>query len=210
MNGPQEHNNGYAPGTGQGQPQGQGPVPPGPAFQGTPAYPGTPTAQGVPAYPGTPAYQAAPAAVKRPKQVDSSFAMLMVVLVLTVLSVPVGIAQLNSDESRAAIESQAGASAVDAAIAGGIILVSVMAIIGFAVTLVSAIFIRKGHNWARIMLTVYTGLTVLSLLAQFNFLGWWGILLLVLATVPLYLAPSPEYFKMMKQSRQNQKAVRPF
>ncbi len=210
MNGQQEHNNGYAQGPGQGQPQGQGQVPPGPAFQGTPAYPGTPTAQGAPAYPGTPAYQPAPVAAKRPKQVDSSFAMLMVVLVLTVLSVPVGIAQLNSDESRAAIESQAGASAVDAAIAGGIILVSVMAIIGFAVTLVSAIFIRKGHNWARIMLTVYTGLTVLSLLAQFNFLGWWGILLLVLATVPLYLAPSPEYFKMMKQSRQNQKAVRPF
>lgn len=60
------------------------------------------------------------------------------------------------------------------------------------------------------MLTVYTALSVLSLLVQFNFLGWWRILLLVLATVPLYLAPSPEHFRLMKQSRLQKKAAKPF
>lgn len=156
---------------------------------------------------GPPAAAAAPPA--RPKQVDSSFILLMVTLALTVLSIPVGIATLASDENKAAMQAQYEAQGlvldVDAAVFAGSILLVVMGVICVAITLLVALFIRKGHNWARIVLTVYTALTVLTFFTGTNLLGWWGILTLLLATVPLYLKPVPAYFAEMKRYRQSKK-----
>ncbi|MBP3037863.1 hypothetical protein J2M53_16615 [Arthrobacter sp. zg-ZUI100] len=157
--------------------------------------------------PGAPA--AAPVPPKRPKQVDSSFVLLMITLVLTVISVPAGIAFLASDENKAAMQADAAAAGftldLDVAIAAGAMVLVVMGIICFAITLLVAIFIRKGHNWARIVLAVYAGLSVLTLLTGTNLLGWWGILLMVAATVPLFLKPAPAYFSEMKQYRLSRK-----
>ena len=157
--------------------------------------------------PGAPA--AAPVPPKRPKQVDSSFILLMITLVLTVISVPAGIAILGSDENRALMESEAAAAGftldMDAALAAGSMVLVVMGIFCFAITLLVAIFIRKGHNWARIVLAVYAGLSVLTLVTGTNLLGWWGILLMVSATVPLFMKPSPAYFSEMKQYRLSRK-----
>ena len=147
------------------------------------AYPGNPGAAG-PAAPG--------AEPRRPKSVDSAFVLLMVTLALTVLSVPAGIFVANT-----AGNTVSGA---------GVVVLVAMAVFCLAVTLVAAIFIRKGHGWARIVLAVYTGLSVLTLFTATNLLGWWGILALIVATVLVYRAPSPAYFKEMSQYRQ-QKAL---
>ncbi|MCQ1996702.1 hypothetical protein [Arthrobacter sp. zg-Y1171] len=144
------------------------------------AYPGAP---------GVPGPAAAGVAPKRPKQVDSAFVLLMVTLALTVLSVPAGIFIANADGNTVTAE--------------GVVLLVALGVICLAFTLVAAIFIRKGHNWARILLAVYTGLSVLSLFTGTNLLGWWGILALVVATVMVYRKPSPAYFKEMSQYRQH-------
>ena len=147
---------------------------------------------------------------KRPKQVESSFTLLLVTLALTVLSIPVGIMTLASDESKADLQNQYEAQGlvvdVDAAVSAGSVLLVALGVICFAVTLVTALFIRKGHQWARIVLTVYAALTIVSFFTASNLLGWWGIMTLLLATVPLYLKPVPAYFAEMKQYRQSKKA----
>lgn len=153
---------------------------PGAAYPGH-AYPGA-------AYPGHGA-PGAPIPPKRPKLVDSSFGLLMLALVLTVLSVPAGILLANS--------------AGNTVTAAGVVLLILLGIICLGVTLVAALFIRKGHSWARILLAVYAGLSVVSFFTGTNLLGWWGILVLIAATVMLFRKPSAAYFKEMAQYRQS-------
>ncbi|MCQ1956838.1 hypothetical protein NNX39_10025 [Arthrobacter sp. zg-Y826] len=120
----------------------------------------------------------------------------MVILGLTVLSVPAGILLAN-------------AAGPDVPMAGVMILV-VLGIICLAITLVAAIFIRKGHNWARILLAVYTGISVLTLITNIGLLGWWAVLALVIATVMLFRKPSPQYFQAMSQYRQHKMLKQPY
>ncbi|MCC9178504.1 hypothetical protein [Arthrobacter sp. zg-Y750] len=137
---------------------------------------------------------------QRPKQVDSSFWLQIVALVLTVVAIPVNIAVFY------ATVNDAGAQADDPAVTVGLVLLIVMGVICLAVNVLTAVFVRKGRNWARIVLTIYAALHVVSLVTLTNLLAWWGILALVLAAVQLYLTPVPGYFKMMKQYRLQQKA----
>lgn len=118
----------------------------------------------------------------RPKQVDSSFGLLLGALSLTALGILTRIILLNAGE-------------------GAVWLVTLC--ICFAVTSVAAGFIRKGHHWARILLTAYTAVSVLTFLTGTNLLSWGAILTLVAATVLLYWAPSRAYFKAMDQHRRN-------
>ena len=177
-----------------------GQTPPGPAVPPVPQagppfaqagapYPqaGPPFAQAGAPYAGAPTGPLVPP--KRPKQVDSAFTLLMVILGLTVLSVPAGILLTN-------------AAGPDVPMAGVMFLV-VVGIICLAVTLVAAIFIRKGRNWARILLAVYTALSVLALVINIGLLGWWAVLALVITTVMLFRKPSPQYFQAMSQYRQH-------
>lgn len=153
-----------------------------------------------------------PAAPVRPKQVDISFWLLIVSLVISVVSVPLTIAVFNSPESREATEAElqrqnvAGLT-VDDAIAATVAFLVITAVISVAITLLVAIFIRKGHNWARIVLTVFAVLSLLSLLVPSgaSLLGIVGIVLVLAATVLLYVKPAPAYFAAMKQYRRNKK-----
>lgn len=158
---------------------------------------------------GAPAPAASPA---RPKQVDISFWLLIASLVLSLISIPVGIAFLNSPEYRAKAEEQLAAAPgaaidVDTVIASGVIFLVVVAVISLAVSLLVAIFIRKGHNWARILLTIFAVLSLLNFvdLSASNLVAIAATLLTVAATVLLYLNPAPEYFTQMKQYRQSRK-----
>lgn len=151
------------------------------------------------------------AAPVRPKQVEISFWLLIASLVLSVISIPVGIAVLNSDASRDLMQSQFDGTGltvdVDATITAATAVLVVVGIISSAVSLLVSIFIRKGHNWARIVLTVFAVLSLLNLtdLSVGNLPAVAGTLLTVAATVLLYLAPSPAYFTAAKQYRQSKK-----
>ena len=148
----------------------------------------------------------------RPKQVNISFWLLIVSLLISVVSVPLTIAAFNSPESREATEAElerqnvAGLT-VDDAIAATVAFLVITAVISVAITLLVAIFIRKGHNWARIVLTVFAVLSLLALLvpSTATALGIAGIVLVLAAAVLLYVKPAPAYFASMKQYRQAKK-----
>lgn len=70
-----------------------------------------------------------------------------------------------------------------------------------------AIFLVKGHNWARIVLTVYAGFKVLGLLSAFSFFIFfhWTMLVGLLASaiaiatlVLMWIRPSNAYMNQMK------------
>ncbi|MCC9198466.1 hypothetical protein QNO08_02565 [Arthrobacter sp. zg-Y820] len=163
------------------------------------------------AYPGGQSAPPPASIPARPKQVDISFWLLIASLVLSIISVPFGIAALNSPEARATaqrqLEAQGAAVDLDAAIAAGTILVVVIAVISAVVTLLVAIFIRKGYNWARIVLTVFAVISLLNFtdLSAANLVAIVSTLLTIAATVLLYLNPAPAYFNQMKQYRLSKK-----
>lgn len=157
---------------------------------------------------GTPPPAASPV---RPKQVEISFWLLIVALVLSLVTIPIGIAAINSPENRAIMEdqlaSQGTAVDLDAAIAVGTGFLVIVGVLSAAVTILVAIFIRKGYNWARIVLTVFAVLSLLNLvdLSAANLTAVASTLLVIAATVLLYLKPAPEYFTGMKQYRLSRK-----
>lgn len=149
---------------------------------------------------------------ERPKQVNISFWLLMACLVLSVLTVPLGVADFNSPEGRQAVEQQLqdqnpSGLTVDDVISAGIAFLMIVAVLNVAVTLLVALFIRKGHNWARIVLTAFAVLSLLALLvpSAASPLAIAALILLLAATVLLYINPAPEFFRQMKQYRQAKK-----
>ena len=157
---------------------------------------------------GTPPPAAIP---ERPKQVEISFWLLIVGLVLSLVTIPIGIAAINSPENRTVLEKQLAdqgtAVNLDDALAVATGIVVIIAVLSAAVTILVAVFIRKGYNWARIVLTVFAVLSLLNLVnpSAANLTAIAASLLTIAATVLLYLKPAPEYFTGMKQYRLSRK-----
>jgi hypothetical protein len=63
-----------------------------------------------------------------------------------------------------------------------------------------AIFMRRGANWARIVLTVVTALSLLNLLASFG-IGALQVIVAVVATVLIWLKPASAYFAAVRASK---------
>ncbi|UAJ81683.1 hypothetical protein IT072_19585 [Leifsonia sp. ZF2019] len=89
---------------------------------------------------------------------------------------------------------------VDGAIAVGITWAIVTLIFWAIVFVLFAFFARRGANWARIVLTVLTALSLLNLLAGYG-LGALQVVASIVAVVLLWLRPSTEYFAAVKASK---------
>lgn len=158
---------------------------------------------------------AAPPAPVRPKQVDLGFWLLIAAAVVSVISIPVTISWMNSDGFRDMLAETStvaiSASEMDAIIAISATTTVFFAVISLAVALLVALFIRKGHNWARIVATVFAALGLLGLtnLAMAGglmvLLTVLSVLLPIVAVVMLWMKPSTEYFNGAKAYRQFKK-----
>lgn len=158
---------------------------------------------------------AAPPAPVRPKQVDLGFWLLIAAAVVSVISIPVSIAYLNSAEFEEAFLStgaaNVSASDLDAIIAITAATTVFFAAISVAIAVLVALFIRKGHNWARIVATVFAGLGLFGLAnltmagALMAVLTVLSILLPIAAVILLWMKPSTEYFNAAKAFRQFKK-----
>lgn len=224
QNAPQYGQN--APQYGQSQPQyGQNQPPAAPQYgQNAPQY-GSPYGQNAPQAPGYgqgagqfgqsqygqspygqspygqyPSEQPQPAGSNGiPQLVNISFWLLIASAVVFVVSMLVGLTQLDDPQFRKVFEQQmaaGGASGVTyedikGVIAGTLI---VFAIIGAALYLLVAFFVRKGKNWARILGTVFAALSVLGLFGVPSF-GTIGTILGIAAIVLLYLPAAAPYFR---------------
>jgi hypothetical protein len=133
-----------------------------------------------------------------PQMVNISFWLLIASAAIFVISMLTGLTTLDDPMFRDAFETQiegsgAGVTYEDmkGVIAGTLV---VFAIIGLALYLLVAFFVRKGKNWARILGTVFAALSIFGLFGPPSF-ATIGTLLGIAAIVLLYLPASAPYFR---------------
>ena len=133
-----------------------------------------------------------------PQLVNISFWLLIASGVIFVIGMILGLTQLDSPELRQLFEQQMRSSGTDISydsmksfIAGTLV---VFGIIGAALYLLVAFFIRKGRNWARILGTVFAALSIFGLFGVPS-IGTLGTVLGIVAIVLLYLPAAAPYFR---------------
>ncbi len=205
-----------APDAGSVPPAPEQPITPAPdaAFPPAPpaAYPAAPPA----APPGTfPAYSAAPnapvaAPSSRPSLVNTAFWLFIAAAVLSVISGIVTIASVGSTRQQIIDQLQKTSGLktnglsieqlADASIAGVTALSIVTLIFWALVFVLFAYFMRRGANWARIVLTVLTVLSLINIPWGF-FAGALQVIAAIVATILMWLKPSSAYFAAVKASK---------
>ncbi|MCC9205896.1 hypothetical protein LOC60_12710 [Arthrobacter sp. zg-Y769] len=164
---------------------------------------------------GQPATAPAPAAAPaRPKTVDLAFWLLIASVAFLIIRIPVGLAILNSAGYAAALEANHEGTYFIVDVPGTIEMRTPSMIypplLMAAITLLSAIFIRKGHNWARILLAVFAALSLLVAVVMMLvevpvmaavLMSLAAAVLTLAATVLVFLTPSGAYFRLMGQYR---------
>jgi Mn2+/Fe2+ NRAMP family transporter len=182
------------------------PQPPAPA-SGYPAAPPPP--------PGAfPAYGAAPSApVERPTGIPTTVnAAFWLYIASAVLAVVGGIITVaTAGNSRAAaiqqlqnsgtnLHGQSAEQLVNAFIAFAIGWSIVTLIFWAIVFVLFAFFMRRGANWARIVLTVLTAISLLNALTSFG-VGALQVILSIVAVILIWLRPSSAWFAAIKASK---------
>jgi hypothetical protein len=211
------HQPGQQPG-GEGRPGGQGQ----PGYPGPSGYPGQqpggpgqgwnappPPAPQYPGYapaPSAPSGYGAPAPVERPFAVRAGIGAFMANLILGLISAAISFSSLDT-----LVADALAAEGLDGALEEDVMRSAV--IVGAVVTLVFAAlqamfiwFAWQGRNWARIVLWVLGGLSVVSGLASFGTstqlsngfltaLGWFGVALALAGIVLLAQKPANEWYR---------------
>ncbi|GAA4139002.1 hypothetical protein [Leifsonia shinshuensis] len=193
------------------------PVTPPPAAPagGFPPAPPAPAAGSVPPPPGAfPAYAAAPqepvaAPTRIPSTVNAAFWLYVASAVLSVIGGIVTIATAPGSKgaiirqlqtSRANLNGQSLDQIANAAVSVAI-GVSIVTLIFWAITFVLfAFFMRRGANWARIVLTVLTVLSLFNIIPGFPF-GLLQVLASIVAVILIWLRPSSAWFAAIKASK---------
>ena len=154
---------------------------------------------------------AMPSEPQRPAAVERGFWLLIASAVTSLIGLVLSVATLTSDAGRAELARTSGltGSDVDTAVTIGLVTALVIGVISLAINVLFAVFARKGHNWARIVMTVFAGLSLTGLLtldgSPAGILSLVSILLLIAGVVMLYLAPASAYYNQMKEHRQARK-----
>ncbi len=195
-----------------------GDAPPAPPVTPEPAAPAA-AAGGYPAAPppppgAFPAYAAAPSApVERPTSipttVNTAFWLYIASALLSVISGIITISLVGGDHaaivrqlqnSNADLHGQNIDTLANAAV-GVAIGVSVVTLIFWAVTFVLFAFLmRRGANWARIVLTVLTALSLINIPNGFGTAGL-QVVLSIVAVILIWLRPSNAWFAAIKASK---------
>ena len=169
-----------------------------------------------PAPPGAfPAYAAtAPAAPVEPPTgipttINAAFWLYIASAVLSVIGGIVTVVGAGSNRAAALrqlansnvdLHGQSAQQVVEAVIAFAIGWSIVTLIFWAIVFVLFAFFLRRGANWARIVLTVLTALSLLNVIPGFPF-GLLQVLAAIVAVVLIWLSPSTAWFAAIKASK---------
>lgn len=133
-----------------------------------------------------------------PQLVNISFWLLIASGAIFVISLLMGLGDLDNPMFRQEFERQVQGSGAEVSyndikgiIAGTIV---VFGIIGAALYLLVAVFVRKGRNWARILGTVFAALSVFGLFGPPT-IATLGTAMGIVAIVLLYLPAAAPYFR---------------
>ena len=151
--------------------------------------------------PSTP--RARPAAVAIPSQVNIAFWLYLVGAALSLVTLIISLATVGA--SKTAIQHQLAsqgkhisAGTLNTLLVTTVAVAVVIGVIFIAAYVLFAYFMRRGANWARIVLLV---LTVLSLIQVTSIPGSVRFLAAAVATVMIFLRPANEYFKAVKAAK---------
>lgn len=156
-----------------------------------------------PSYPAS--SSPAPAAsgpVTPPQQVNIAFWLYIVGAALSLISLIVSLVTIGSlkdtlQRQLAAQGQQISDSALSGAVAVSVTIAIVFGILYIAAYVLFAVFMRRGANWARIVLLVVTVLSLFGILEGFG-LGAARLVVGVIATILIFLKPANEYFREVK------------
>lgn len=145
------------------------------------------------------------AVVAPPRQVNTAFWLYIVAAVISVIALIVTAA--TAAGSKDTIKQQfadrgqtVSDSTLDALVSAGVIAGVVIGILFLAAFVLFAFFMRRGANWARIVLLVLTVLSIFSVTSGYG-LGAVRVIASVIATILIFLKPANEYFRAVKASK---------
>jgi hypothetical protein len=134
-----------------------------------------------------------------PQQVTIAFWLYILAAAISLVSLIVGLANSGSlkAEAQRQMETQGlqvSESALNATVTAAIAVSVVFGILYVGAYLLFAYFMRRGANWARIVLLIITGLSLFGILGG-NGLGAARAVLALIASVLILLKPANDYFK---------------
>jgi uncharacterized membrane protein YjgN (DUF898 family) len=150
-----------------------------------------------------------------PGSVKGAFAIYLIVALLAIVGI---VLALTSSVWNDAIAASANDSGVDAQslVNTAKVVTVVVGVIFLALYLLFAFKMRAGRNWARIVLTVLSALSIISAFSasasvnvnghvykssSTQVSGWIGVVLAIVAIVLMYLSASNAYFAASKAAR---------
>jgi hypothetical protein len=192
-------------------PQGWNAPPPQPQYGQQPPY-----GQQYPGYapaPSAPTGHGAPPAMERPTTVRAGIGALVASLVLGVISAIVSFSDIDT-LIRQALEASTDPGVTEDVIRSGIVIGAVVTLIFVGLEILFLWFAWKGHNWARIVIWVLGGLSVVFGMAGLaaggdqstgflTSLGWFQLLLTAAGIVLLALKPSNDWYRFRSWQRAN-------
>ena len=181
------------------------PAPPAPPA----APPAAAAAPAFPTYSGAPATPVA-ASTTPPSSINIAFWLYIGAAVLSVISGIVTVVLLSSTR-QSTIDSLQNSNLTktngltvqqlaDASIAVGTTLAIITLIFWALVFALFALFVRRGANWARIVLTILTVLSLINIPWGFG-AGALQVVLAIVATILIWLKPASAYFAAVKAAK---------
>jgi len=141
-----------------------------------------------------------------PSHVNIAFWLYVAAAALSIVSLIISLATLGPQREAAQRQLEASGqpvsgSTLDAIITAGVVISVIFAIIWVAVYVLFAFFMKRGANWARIVLTILAALSLLNILSSYG-VGALQALAAIVATILIWLRPANEYFQAVKASKQ--------
>ena len=140
-----------------------------------------------------------------PRQVTTAFYLFIAAAALSLIALIVSVATIGG--TRDAIRRQLATSGqritesqLDSVLTVSVTLAVVFGVLFIAAYVLFAVFMRRGANWARIVLLVLTVLSLGQIASGFG-MGAAQVLVSVIASVLMFLAPANQYFRAVKAAK---------
>lgn len=156
-------------------------------------------------YPASSSPAGSGAPVAPPQQVNIAFWLYIVGAALSLIALIVSLATVGSlkDDVQKQLANQGqqiSDATLNATVGVSVTLAVVFGILYIAAYVLFAFFMRRGANWARIVLLIVTVLSLFGILGGYG-LGAARVVVGVIATVLIFLKPANEYFAAVKASK---------
>lgn len=137
-------------------------------------------------------------AVAAPKQVNTAFWLYIASAALSLVLLIIALASVGTVTAQ--VQQSTGGKLSGAAVGASITVSVIFGILYIAAYVLFAVFMRRGANWARIVLLVVTALSLVGIVSGYG-IGAVRAVLGVIATVLIFIKPASEYFRSGRAAR---------